>query len=248
MKAIVATIITCLVLFSVSAAASWYLNQPEDNQEQMADTDTEQNEDPEADETSLPGKQPEVQEKVEAMPVSHRPSQTLSLEAMLQMSRSMKQMEAKLLQRKQLLQKEEQRVKVMYEDLRRERKELKSFNEGIEAKLETMKQLSAEMKQTLTEIEKKQAESQKVVQGPSSESQASEIQNKVDKVKGWFANLEAPQAAEYLKEFANNGQLEFAAALIQKMSDRQKSKILSSLNDPTLVGQLIDSLNIPDKK
>ena len=77
--------------------------------------------------------------------------------------------------------------------------------------------------------------------------QSEELDSKVNDVKSWFANLEPDQAADYLKEFANNGKLEFAASLLQKMPDRQKSKILGVMSDPILVDQLIESLDVRPK-
>ena len=84
--------------------------------------------------------------------------------------------------------------------------------------------------------------------GTDDDSVHEKFDTKVNDVKGWFAGLQAEQAADYLKEFANNGKLEFAASLLQKMPDRQKSKILGALSDPVLVDQLIDALSVRSRK
>ncbi|MEC8557413.1 MAG: hypothetical protein VXZ82_20615, partial [Planctomycetota bacterium] len=80
--------------------------------------------------------------------------------------------------------------------------------------------------------------------GTDSESVSQELESRVNDVKSWFENLEANQAASYLREFANNGKMDFSALLLQKMPDRQKSKILAAMSDPQLVSQLIEAVKV----
>ena len=80
--------------------------------------------------------------------------------------------------------------------------------------------------------------------GTDPESVSQELESRVNDVKSWFENLEANQAADYLREFANNGKMDFAALLLQKMPDRQKSKILAAMSDPQLVSQLIEAVKV----
>ena len=248
MKPIIAAVITCAVLFGVSFGASNYFA------DKAAETETEEGGEPIADsvdqESTLPPDQKEVPKKVAAMPVAHRPEKSISLEAVLQMSDSIKKMEEKLLLREKKLAKEEQRVQLLFNDVATEQDELQAFSEGVDAKVAAMERMAEALRETLATLDARKAELVALEKktGVDDESQKEKMDDKINGVKGWFANLEAEQAADYLKEFANTGKLEFAASLLHKMQDRQKSKILAALNDPVLVSQLIESLEIKPKE
>jgi chromosome segregation ATPase len=183
------------------------------------------------------------------MPVAFRPESAVSVEAVMQMSDSIKKMEQQLIEREQRLVKKEQRVKLLFDDLATEQDELRAFSEGIDAKVEMLQRMTNSLKTILDDLDARKAELKDLEKktGSDEQSKREELDSKVNDVKSWFENLEAEQAADYLKEFANNGKLEFAASLLQKMSDRQKSKILGVMSDPILVDQLIDSLSIRPK-
>ena len=246
MKSIVAAVITCVILFGASFAASKYYMESE------VASDTEESATPKpesADQTStLPPNESSIN-KVNLMPVAHRPDRSVSLEAVLQMSDSIKKMEEKLRIREQNLAKEEQQVKLLFVDLETEQDQLQAFSEGVDAKVEALSRMTAELRELLSSLDAKKAElaTMEKAAGVDEESKQSDLENKVNDVKSWFSNLEAQQASDYLKEFANNGKLDFAASLLHKMPDRQKSKILAELSDPALVDQLISALRVRPK-
>lgn len=234
MKAVLAAMITCAVIFGLSAGATQFLLK-----QQGADPDVTA-EDAAAETTAET--QPE-DETSESMPVAFRPDANVSVEAVLQMSDSIKRMEQELTEREEKVKRDEMRIKLMFDDLATEQDELRAFSEGIDAKVDLISRMKTELEQTLLTVEQRKAEIEKLAK--KNEAQAkpkTEIADRVDDVKSWFANLEPEQAAEYLREFSNNGKMTFAASLLQKMPDRQKSKILGAMNDPVLVDQLIEAL------
>ncbi|QDT11174.1 hypothetical protein [Planctomycetes bacterium K23_9] len=238
MKTIIAAVVTCMVLFGVSAATTHlFLSEP------PADEETEVAENAEGEEIA-------DESPVRAMPVAFRPESAVSVEAVLQMSDSIKKMEQQMATRQQRLAKDEQRVQLLFDDLATEQDELRAFSEGIDAKVDMVKRLNSSLRETLDQLDARKAELQKLEKdtGSDEQSQQEDMDSRVNDVKSWFAGLEAEQAADYLKEFANNGKLAFAASLLQKMPDRQKAKILEAMSDPILVDQLIDALTIRPKK
>ena len=239
MKTIIVAMFTCLLLFGVSLGISRYMLPASAGPETAVADASVLNE---AENTS-------GQPRITAMPVSLRPDNGISVEAVLQMSDSIKKMEQQLIKREQDLRKKEQRVQLLFEDLETEQEELRAFSEGIDAKVKSLNQASDSLKKRLADMDAREKALQALAKktGADPESKAEEFDNKVNDVKGWFSGLQADQAADYLKEFANTGKLEFAALLLQKMPDRQKSKILGAMNDPVLVDQLIDSLNVRKK-
>ena len=245
MKPIVAAVITCVILFGVSFAASRYYMDVEP----VADADIATPMEESVNQSStLPPDDSSINQ-VKAMPVSHRPEKSVSLEAVLQMSDSIKKTEEMLRVREMNLAKEEQRVKLLFVDLDTEQDQLQAFGEGIDAKVSALARMTEELRELLVTLDGKKAElaTLEKAAGVDDESKQTELDNKVNDVKSWFSNLEARQASDYLKEFANNGKLDFAASLLHKMPDRQKSKILAELSDPALVDQLISALRVKPK-
>jgi hypothetical protein len=245
MKSIVAAVITCCILFGASYAASVYFAQAAAEPEDAATDPVEET----ADVTkTLPPDEDPKKTNV-PMQVSNRPDKSVSLEAVLQMSDSVRKMEEKLILRERIVAKEEQRVQLMFTDLENERTRLQALAERVTAEVSQLQDMTEKVNATLATLESRRAEVSNMEKsaGVDEESKQEELESKVNGVKGWFANLEAQQASTYLKEFANNGKLEFAASLLQKMPDRQKSKILGALSDPLLVEQLIDALKVKQK-
>jgi hypothetical protein len=245
MKQIVAAVITCMILFGASYAASKYYMDIEEVAEAETVTPKEESVDQSS---TLPPDGASINQ-VEAMPVAHRPEKSVSLEAVLQMSDSIKKTEERLRIREMKLAKEEQNVKLLFVDLETEQDQLQAFGEGIDAKVEALSRMTEELRQLIGSLDEKKAELAKLEKeaGVDDESKQLDLENKVNDVKSWFSNLEARQASDYLKEFANNGKLDFAASLLHKMPDRQKSKILAELSDPALVDQLISALRVKPK-
>lgn len=245
MKSIIAAAITCAILFGVSFAASKYYIQAEVSDET---TEVEPLEESVDQSSTLPPNEGDIQ-KVPALPVSHRPEKSVSIEAVLQMSDSIKKLQEKLILRERKVEKEEQRVQLLFVDVETEQDRLKALSDGIDTKVESLAKMLTELRTLSDSIDEKKKELEKLEKeaGVDEESRQTEMNDKVNGVKSWFANLEAQQASEYLKEFANNGKLDFAASLLNKMPDRQKSKILAELNDPGLVDQLISALKIKPK-
>lgn len=234
MKSIITAIITCLILFGISVGTTkFFLAPPAEETADSAEAMLDESATPEEENT-----------EVRAMPVSLRPDNSVSIEAVIQMSDSINKMEQELVAREERLAKKERRVQLLFDDLTTEQDEIRAFSEGIDAKLEMLSRLRDTVKSSLDELDSKKSALEELAKqtGSDEQSQQKELDNRVEDVKGWFANLEPEQAADYLKEFANNGKLQFAASLLQKMPDRQKSKILGVMSDPILVEQLIDSL------
>lgn len=239
MKAIIAAMLTCAVIFGLSAGATRFLL------EQQPPADLEAG----AQGESLSGLADETQDDLsgpqgDAVPVSFRPENNVTVEAVLQMSDSIKRMEQELAEREKRVKRDEMRVKLIFDDLATEQDELRAFSDGIDAKLDILSRMNEELKATLAAVEQEKMDLEKLTKKAETKNvkPLSTVDNQADEVKGWFEGLQPEQAAEYLREFSNNGKMGFAASLLQKMPDRQKSKILGAMNDPILVDQLIDAL------
>ena len=52
----------------------------------------------------------------------------------------------------------------------------------------------------------------------------------------------AEEAAKTLKAYANDGNMKFAAGILREIEERTAAKILTALEDPILVTQLLDEI------
>ena len=240
MKSFLTAIIAGIILFAASAGASWYLML---KQIEIASEVADLEENPiEASVSFLPPVN--ASDKVEAMPVAMRPEVPVTVEAVTELAQSIMKKEQALLEGQKQLKKEEKRIGLLFEDLRRERDELSAFGQRIDAKviqareavelLKLENQSLEEQTQALSKLEKKTGKT-------SADVVTDELDQRVSVVKKWFKNLEPEQAANYLKEFADRGDLEFAARLLDSLEDRQIAKILAAFNDAPLVAQIIDA-------
>ncbi len=228
-----------VVLFAISAGASWYLiNQS---------TPPALAVDEESDVESAVGVPPigRGTEKREQLPVAIRPDGQLSVEAVLELSESIRRKERDLMEREQSVEKMEQNVKLLFEDLKVERAELTALLDGLEAKLHSAQQTISQLKQENLLLSTQTQEFTKLAQqnaAKTSGGEQDELAQRVKTAKPWFEGLDDEQAANYLKEFANNGELRFAARLLKSLPQRKASKILAAFDDPELVQQILDAL------
>ena len=244
MKNIMIAIVTSLLLFGLSAGTSFYINRPleidtaDENESTAVDVaDGDVNFD-----------EPPIKKMEPQLPVAIRPDQSLTIDAVRQMTEAAEKRQMQLEEYEQQLKKEDQRVQILFEDLKREKKELTAYSESLEGKIRSLDEMTVQLQELATKVSKEKAELEALQKKNGIASNESEkMLAKVDTVKGWFSGLEAQQAADILIEKANQGELEFAAALLHSMQDRQKAKILQAINDPTLVNQLIDSLKVKKK-
>ncbi len=239
MKNLMMALIVGVLLYAGSAAASWYLmnQQPEP---MLAESELE-----EASKDITPIGV--AAEKQPQLPVGVRPDLPLTVETVLELSESIRRKEQELIDREKAIEKSEQNIKMLFEDLKIERAELNALMEGIETKLRVAQnstdELRLENQQLATKTEElAKLNQRKAQQQADGEPMLDEIGQRVKTAKPWFEGLEDEQAANYLKEFANNGELQFAVRLLKSLQQRKASKILAAFNDPEFVQQLLGAL------
>ena len=250
-----------VILFAASASASWFLL----NQNKLAeDAHKVAAVDPDHDPSHDPGDDPahdaapEIKagvppmghgiKKEDQLPVALRPEVPLTVEAVLELGESIRRKERDLIAREKAADKTEQNIQLLFEDLKVERAELTALAESIDAKLQLTQGSVAELKQenqTLTtqtqEIAKLNQQKTKTKSKPGAKVELDAIGLRVQTAKPWFEGLEDEQAAKYLKNFANNGELKFVARLLGSLDDRKASKILAALDDAVFAQQILDA-------
>ena len=150
---------------------------------------------------------------------------------------------------RQQIKKDEKRIKFLFEDLKREQDELQAFAKMIDEKiiqaeeavkvLKLEKQSAAEQTEALNSIEKRT--------GTVDEVADNDLNRRVKVVKNWFKDLEPEQAAKYLKEFAERGDMAFVAKLLDSLEDRRVAKVLAAFDDAPLVAKIVDTFTKKDR-
>ena len=184
----------------------------------------------------------------EQMPLGIRPDVPMPPRVALDLMNSIIQSEKKLQEKEERLKKEEKRISLLREDLERERKELESFSKKIDSKINEAKEATNLLKLEKEAVEKETKELSmyenrlgKKVGDLASE----ELQQQVNGLKDMFRTLDPGKAANILKEYANRGNLNLVANLLDSLEDRQKAKIIAELDSPTLTAENMDTLIKP---
>ena len=240
MKTLISALLVGVLLFAGSAGVSWYLViLQEKTAEEVVSGEEPTDDHPSEFPTSI-----DETDKVDAMPVALRPEVPVTVEAVTELAQSIMKKEQSLNDSFTQLKKDEKRINLLFQDLKREREELEAFGQRVEARIleareavELLKlenQSLADQTKTLTSLENKTGKT-------SDDAENSELDSRVQSAKKMFSSMKAEQAAEYLKEYANRGELEFSARLLNSVDERQITKILEAFNDTPLVAQIIDA-------
>lgn len=232
------TIFTVIFLFIASAGVSWTVLYPpaEVTEEDLAMMEEKMD--------SLESMDSmEVANKQDVMAVSTRPEAPITVEAVVELAQSIMEKEKLLFDAQQKINMDEKRLKLLFEDLSREQDELEVFSKMIDDKIrqaqEAVNMLKLEKKAVMQEkdalgtIEKRT--------GSMDDVATDDLNRRVKVIKSWFEKLEPEQAAKYLKEFADRGDLDFVAKLLDSLEDRQIAKVLAAFNDATLVASIVDT-------
>jgi hypothetical protein len=246
-----------LVLFGLSAGASYFMLVPD---KQVAEKKKEEPKEVEEKKQDFgpkaePGKEPEHGSpneseitKTSQMPVALPSEKPLSLESILQLSEGIRQKELQLNERDKVRLREEQRISLMFDDLKREQQELLALGETIDSKLAAAQQVLEQIRQERAglQADKQQLAAAQKAANPDAGAKDAEEAEKLSKVKGWFNSLEPEQAARFIKEFANNGELEFACKLLQSLDPKKSAKILAALDDAPLAASIVSRIGNPE--
>ena len=168
----------------------------------------------------------------------------LTTETVLRLSQSLRNRESLLKQREQFAAKQEERVQFAMDDLQREQARLDELKKKIDAQLVKAGQLAEKLTQNAASIESPNQNDETSGGENATTSQAvseQELKN-LKRVAAVLSGMDPQQAAESIRQFANDGKLELAAQILNQFEEKNASEILGSLNDQVLINQLIDQM------
>ncbi len=185
-------------------------------------------------------------DKVKKMPVGFRPEMPLTVESVMELSRSIQQSELQLIEREKVVAKDRDGVSAMFEDLEREREELVALSTQIDSKIRALREVLTQLK---VENEKAESERQATAAEDNVASEATpnisdQMRDRVKIAKKLFATMDDQLVAKLLTQSANDGDFVFAGLVIKGMDERKGGKILAQIDDPLLAGELIKAAGI----
>ena len=238
MKSIIIAAVVGSILFGASALGSKYLF---DKEQEPAASDPI---------TEFDGKLPMVDstQTQEQMPLGIRPDVPMPPSVALDLMNSIIQSEKKLQEKEERLKKEEKRISLLREDLERERTELESFSKKIDSKINEAKEATNLLKLEKEAVKKEVKELsmyENRLGKKVGDLASDEVKQQVNGLKDMFRTMEPVKAAAILKEYADRGNMNLVANLLDSLEDRQQAKIIAELDSPTLTAEIMDTLIKP---
>ena len=176
------------------------------------------------------------------LPVAARPK-PMSVEEIIRYGKGIKQRAEHLDKREAQLAEQESQHRLVLADVQGEQKEIDGLRTQIRDQIGTVESLLEQLnvKRSLQTEEQKRAEEQtKLREGQQKDVDSMQSDN-IKRMSAWFQNMEPAKAANYLKELSNDGKTDMAVQLLSNFEEREASKILAELDDPSLMVELIEN-------
>lgn len=234
MKNLVLLGLTALVLFSVSAGLSVFLQQlgnkstTDATAEAKKDADTAKKPDPAQDEKKPAALKPD---KPAADPVS-------ASAAVREQADAVKDREARL-------EKRETRLEVVMADMRAEAAALENLTKQVIAEAKAVAVRQAETDARLTQLEQERTAvktaADTAAKKDRAEADAAEGKN-LNRIGLLTENMPADTAAKVIQQMADGGKLDTAVKVLAQMKERQAARVLAEIPDAALAAQLLDKM------
>ncbi|WP_020468451.1 MotE family protein [Zavarzinella formosa] len=229
MKNVILLGVVAVVLFSVSAGLSLYLNTPKPTEEAKT--------------TETPKKA-----KAPAEPESDRPivrsATNMGADDTSKLAAQLREQLGTVRDREAKLETRQKQVELILQDIRAERDVLDRLRIQVGAELKLVGEKSGDLDKKFAELE---TERKKLAQGTADLSRTRTEYDKDERVNlGKMATLYdamAPEnAAKILQQLADTGKMETAVKVLAQMKASKASRVLSEMPDAALAAQLLEKM------
>ncbi len=249
MKSMIKMLGLGLILFGVSATASYFLLTPKPV-EPVEETD----ELVQAEKPATPGdlsedvfQQPPIEPvdhpvKQETIPVAAYPPSKISFDVVTKLSESIMNKEKVLARREEMVTKSEQRLKFVVNDIQREKGELADYAKLIDQKTQYARELLDKLKQERSALMTERTEFVKIQKSSASANPdgGNQPSQNFKMVQGWLQGMDADNAAKFVRTIADSGELKSVSTLLKGMEQRKVADILTALGDEVLARQILE--------
>lgn len=228
----VGLIAVAAVMFTAAAAGSWWWRQ----QAASAPPST----------ADAPAPPPSAEatdsadSKDRGLPVAARP-RPMSVEELLRYGLSLNAREESLRQREDEFRRRETQLQLALADLHSEQAVIDGLRGQVQEQLQAADALLARIQQGRQDLAAEQARAKAQLEEFKSAQLEMDDQERenVKRLATWLRAMEPANAAEVLKEMANDGRMATAVKLLSHLEEREAAKILDALSDSTLIDSFI---------
>lgn len=235
-----------VVVFAASSAGSWFMRSQLTGSSQPAETTDGGGELTEAQFTQEEARIADASQQSlpddGLLPVAVRP-RSMSVEELLRYGMSLKEREKLIREQEDEVQRRRVQQQLALADIQGERREVDGLRVQVRDHLKTAEELIQKLNQTrqqlVNEKEQKTQELKKIQEAQIEID--SQYQDNTKRLSQWIQSMDAPKAAELLKEMANDGNMDMAVQILANFEEREAAKILSAIDDPKLVQEFVDN-------
>jgi flagellar motility protein MotE (MotC chaperone) len=248
MKKLLMVGVTSLLLFGISAAASYFWQQ-----KQKSGHDGE-SEHAEAHKETAKGKAKTDEGEKDhsnhhsssASPprAASRPAYNPGTEEIARMTNELRTRLAAVREREEQLSAQKKQIDLIHEDIRGERSSLDELRTQIQSEMDALNEaIQGVEKQrgSLEEERQKIDKNAKEMEGRVMKLEKEEHEN-LKKMSGMYNSMTPESAAKILQNLADTGKMDTAVKILGTMQERQAAKVLTELTDQTLAAQLVEKL------
>jgi flagellar motility protein MotE (MotC chaperone) len=244
MKKVLSLGLTALVLFGLSAAASWILRGHTTAGESSPSADATT-----AEPLELPGKsyggsgaapgRGEAAQRV-AVKAPYSPG----AEEAIQLANTLRDRLTATKERETQLAARQKHLELIYHDIRSERAALDEIRKQVSEELKATKEAAGTVERRNSDLEEqRQKVSGRVKEMEDRLIKVEDLENGNVQKMAEVVNTMAPEsAAKILQQLADSGKMETAVKLLGLMKERQAAKVLAELPEPALAAQLLEKL------
>ena len=238
MKNIMILGLVALLLFSVSASLSLWLNMPK-----TAGTEEAQAEKPAAKKKAKEKADDDAKDAADK-PAVIKPKGHAEVDATAQMAEQLRNKEAGLKQREEQIAQRKVHLETVLDDIRRDRAALDALQKQLIAESKSLGERIADFDTRAADIDKRKRDvEEKAASLKKNQLEYDDSESKRMKGPAKISDAMPPeQTAKIIQQMADSGKLDTAVKLLAAMKEAQAAKVLSDMNDPALAAQLLERL------
>lgn len=245
MKTLLIVGMTSLMLFGVSASASYFWQQKQKNghDEGVAHAEPVHKEAAHSARPSAPSASPAVSESAPTR-AAVRPAYNPGAEEIARMTNELRTRLAAVREREEQMTARKKQVELVQEDMRGERAALDELRAQVKSEVEALNDAVQNVEKqhgTLEAERQKISKNTQEMEGRVLQLQKEETAN-LKKMSGMYNSMSPESAARILQNLADTGKMDTAVKVLGMMQERKAAEVLTQLSDSGLAAQLVEKL------
>jgi flagellar motility protein MotE (MotC chaperone) len=245
MKKLLIIGVTSLILFGVSASASYFWQQKQKSEhgpEMTEKIDLKSKETSKHHAPPAPAAAPSHGDSAPRAAV--RPAYNSGTEEIARMTNELRTRLAAVREREEQLTARKKQIELIQEDIRGERSALDEMRTQVKNELESLNDAIQGVEKQRSNLDDERQKITKNTQEMESRvlQLQKEEQDNLKKMSGMYNSMAPESAAKILQNLADTGKMDTAVKVLSLMQERQAAKVLAELTDAGLAAQLIEKL------